>query len=92
MFYYYLLLFYPYIIYPFKSSHKGGYMAYKKMKKNLGFSDFALAGSLKHNSSLKLMENLNRALNWDRIESVLMSHYTFAQAVKALMPTRLCCF
>ena len=51
-------------------------MGYKKMKKNLGFADFALAGSLKHNSSLKLMENLNTALNWDRIESILMSHYT----------------
>ena len=51
-------------------------MGYKKMKKNLGFADFALAGSLKHNRSLKLMENLNSALNWDRIESVLMSHYT----------------
>ena len=38
--------------------------------------DFALAGSLKHNRSIKLMENLNSALNWDRIESVLMSHYT----------------
>jgi hypothetical protein len=37
-------------------------MGYKKMKKNLGFADFALAGSLKHKRSLKLMENLNSAL------------------------------
>jgi hypothetical protein len=51
-------------------------MGYKKMKKNLGFADFALAGSLKHKRSLKLMENLNSALNWNRIEFVLMSHYT----------------
>jgi len=51
-------------------------MGYKKMKKNLGFADFALANSLKHNRSLKLMDKLNTALDWDRIQSVLMSHYT----------------
>ncbi|MEE4605188.1 MAG: transposase [Desulfobacteraceae bacterium] len=51
-------------------------MGYKKMKKDLGFADFALSSSLKHNRSLKLVENLNSALNWDRTESVLMSHYT----------------
>ena len=51
-------------------------MGYKKMKKNLGFADFALANSLKHNRSLKLMDKLNSSLNWDRIQSVLMSHYT----------------
>jgi hypothetical protein len=28
-------------------------MGYKKMKKNLGFADFALASSMKHNRSLK---------------------------------------
>jgi len=33
-------------------------MGYNKMKKNLGFADFAPAGFLKHNRSLKLMENL----------------------------------
>ena len=51
-------------------------MGFKKMKKNLGFADFALANSFKHNRSLKLMDKLNSSLNWDRIESVLMSHYT----------------
>jgi len=50
------------------------------MKKNLGFADFALAGSLKHNCSIKLMENLNSALNWNRIESALMSHYTVGKS------------
>jgi IS5 family transposase len=51
-------------------------MGYKKMKKNLGFADFALAKSMKHNRSLKLMDTLNSSLNWDRVQSVLMSHYT----------------
>ena len=86
-----MFLFYTYAIYSLKGSHKGGYVGFKKMKKNLGFADCALAGSLKHKRSLKLtqlnmlgehllrnltgrVENLNSALNWDRIESVLMSH------------------
>ena len=51
-------------------------MGYKKMKKNLGFADFAMAKSMKHNRSLKLMDKLNTSLNWDKIQSVLMSHYT----------------
>ena len=51
-------------------------MGYKKLKKIIGFADFALANSLKHNRSLKLMDNLNSSLDWQRIQSVLMSHYT----------------
>ena len=51
-------------------------MGYKKINRNLGFADVALANSLKHNRSLTLMDKLNRSLNWERIQSVLMSHYT----------------
>jgi len=58
-------------------------MGYKKMKNNLGFADFALAKSMKHNRSLKLMDKLNSSLNWDRIQSVLMSHYTVGTSAEA---------
>ncbi len=51
-------------------------MGYKKMKNNLGFADFALASSLKHNRSLKLMEKIADSIDWDRINTVLMSNYT----------------
>ena len=57
-------------------------MGYKKMKNNLGFAEFALASSLQHNSNLKLMHILNSSLNWDRIESVLISHYTAGTSTK----------
>jgi IS5 family transposase len=46
-------------------------MGYKKMKQNLGFADFALAGSMKHNR-----EKLDKAIDWSRIEAILMNHYT----------------
>ena len=51
-------------------------MAFKKMDTNIGFADFALASSLKHNRSLKLMEKIDASIDWSRIESILLSHYT----------------
>ena len=46
------------------------------MKKNLGFADFALSSSLKHNRSLKLMDKISQSIDWARIDVVLMSNYT----------------
>jgi len=51
-------------------------MGYKKMKKNLGFADFALASSIKHNRSLKNMEKLDQSIAWDPIDTILLSHYS----------------
>jgi len=49
-------------------------MGYKKIDKSLGFADLALASSLKHNRSLKLMEKIDKAIDWSRVESILISH------------------
>jgi IS5 family transposase len=51
-------------------------MGYKKMDNTLGFADLALASSLKHNRSLKLMNTLNDSIDWDRVEQILVAHYT----------------
>jgi len=51
-------------------------MGFKKMDSSLGFADLALASSLKHNRSLKLMEKLDKSIEWSRIEAILLSHYT----------------
>ena len=50
-------------------------MGYKKIDKSLDFADLALASSLKHNRSLKLMEKIDKAIDWSRVESILMGHY-----------------
>lgn len=58
-------------------------MAFKKMDTDFGFApvrssgptgqaDLALASSLKHNRSLKLMENINASIDWSRIKATLM--------------------
>jgi len=62
-------------------------MAFKKMDTDISFApvrssgptgqaDLALASSLKHNRSLKLMQNLNASIDWSRIEAILMNNYT----------------
>ncbi len=51
-------------------------MGFKKMDTSIGFADFALASSLKHNRSLKLMEKLDNAIDWSRVEAILLGHYT----------------
>ncbi len=51
-------------------------MGYKKMDNSLGFADLALASSLKHNRSLKLMKKLDAAIEWSRVEHILMAHYS----------------
>jgi hypothetical protein len=55
-------------------------MGYKKMDYTLSFADFALDSSLKHNRSLELMEKISQAINWSRVENILMTHYTVGTA------------
>lgn len=45
------------------------------MDTSLDFADFVLANSLKHNRSLAIMENIDKAINWLRVESILLNHY-----------------
>jgi len=51
-------------------------MGFKKMDQSLSFADLTLTSSLKHNRSLKTMEKLNKSIDWNRVEDILMSHYS----------------
>jgi IS5 family transposase len=51
-------------------------MAFKKTTRSLDFADLALANCLEQNRSIKLMEQLSGSINWSRVESILLSHYT----------------
>jgi transposase, IS5 family len=51
-------------------------MAFKKTTRSLDFADLALANCLEQNRSIKLMEQVSRTINWSRVESILLSHYT----------------
>ncbi len=62
--------------FPQKLNYLEDRMGFKKMDNSLGFADLALASSLKHNRSLKLMKKLGKAIDWSRVENILLSHYT----------------
>ena len=67
-------------------------MGFKKLDRSPGFADFALASSLKHNRSLKLMETLRESIDWNRIENLLFSNYsvgTSGQGADAYPPLML---
>ncbi len=51
-------------------------MGFKKMNKEFSFADVVLESSKKHNRSIKNMEKLNKSIDWNRVEDILMSHYT----------------
>ena len=51
-------------------------MGFKKTVRNLDFADLALVNCLEQNRSIKLMEQLSATINWPRVESILLSHYT----------------
>ena len=51
-------------------------IGFKKTSRNMDFADLALANCLEQNRSIKLMEQLSGTINWSRVESILLSHYT----------------
>ena len=51
-------------------------MGFKKIKKEFSFADVVLESSKKNNRSIQKMRHLNKSINWNRVEDVLMSHYT----------------
>ena len=65
------MLYFPYQFNPMEDD-----MAFKKMDNTLGFAHLALENSRKNNRSIKNMRKLEKAIDWSRIESILMCHYT----------------
>ena len=51
-------------------------MGFKKIKKESSFADLVLESSKKNNRSIKKMKDLRKSINWNRVEDILMSHYT----------------
>ena len=56
--------------------HLEGNMGYKKAEPNMTFAELSLMSSREHNRSLKLMEKINDIIDWSKVETLLMEHYT----------------
>jgi len=50
-------------------------MGYKGFGDKLSFADLAVRKSLEHNRSLKMIERINKVVNWRIIEALLMERY-----------------
>ena len=51
-------------------------MGYKKTERNMTFAEVDLKASMEHNRSLKMMERINKTIDWSKIEPILMKHYS----------------
>jgi len=51
-------------------------MGFKRLHESFTFTDLAMKETLEHNRSLNIMNKLEKVINWSRIESILLSHYT----------------
>jgi IS5 family transposase len=50
-------------------------MGFKKIDRNLSFADLALASSMDKNRSLSTLKQLDKVIDWSRVEACLMTHY-----------------
>ncbi len=50
-------------------------MGFKKIDRKMGFAELALATSMEKNRSLQTLEQMNKVIDWTRIERILMKHY-----------------
>ncbi len=50
-------------------------MGFKNMKTNLTFADVSLFNSMEKNRAIKRMEEINRVVDWPKIESLLLSQF-----------------
>jgi IS5 family transposase len=57
-------------------------MGYKQLDNNFSFTDLSLFNSMEHNRSIKRMEKINAIINWPRIESLLLKHYTVGKSAE----------
>jgi IS5 family transposase len=59
--------------YPDKEGEES--MGYKKLGGGISFADLAVRKSLEHNRSVKMMDRINRVVNWRNIEALLGEYY-----------------
>ena len=50
-------------------------MGFKKIDPKISFAELALSSSMEKNRSLKTLEQMNKVINWSKIEKILLRHY-----------------
>jgi IS5 family transposase len=55
-------------------------MGYKKVDKTVSFAELSLRSSIENNRSVKMMERINKSVNWESIDALLKEHYHIGQS------------
>jgi IS5 family transposase len=55
-------------------------MGYKKTDKTVSFAELSLLSSIENNRSVKMMERINKSVDWKKIEALLKEHYYIGQS------------
>jgi len=55
-------------------------MGYKKVDKTVSFAELSLLSSIENNRSVKMMERISKAVNWENIEALLQEYYHIGQS------------
>jgi len=50
-------------------------MAFKKIESKIGFAELAFSSSMDKNRTLKTLEQMNKVIDWSRIEKILKKYY-----------------
>ena len=50
-------------------------MAYKRLGKRLSFADLAVSKLMENNRSVKMMEKIDKVVNWKNVEALLKEYY-----------------
>jgi len=57
-------------------------MGYKKLEKNMSFADLAVNNTIESNRSVKMMEKINKVVNWQNIEALLLEYYNAGKSTQ----------
>ena len=50
-------------------------MGFKKIDRKMGFAELAFASSMEKNRSLETLKQMNKVIDWNRIEKIMVKHY-----------------
>ena len=50
-------------------------MGFKNIESKIGFAELAFSSSMEKNRSLQTLEQMNKVINWSKVENILMKHY-----------------
>ena len=58
-------------------------MAYKRLGKRLSFADLAVSKLMENNRSVKMMEKIDKVVNWKNVEALLKEYYEVGRSKEA---------